>query len=465
MKKTLVLSLIATCSLPALAQDYNFSTKGLRVIEPETPAKSDVDGIERFNIHFQTTYVYQYKPAFHATYQGTNGLDSAEETQNSLTATLYLGARLWKGAQAYVNPELAGGSGLSGALGMGGSSNGETFRVGNPAPALYLGRAYIQQTFTLGNKAARLRAELNTEQVESDANQLAGYEPKNYLRFYAGKFSLGDLFDNNEYSNSPRTQFMNWALMNNGAWDYAANTRGYTYAFVSELQLGKMNYKAGIATLPKVANGPELNTDLGQAYAINAEISRTISIARRPGNIRILGFYNSANMGNYNAAIMLRQNGIADITHVRSFGNTKYGFGINFDQEISNTFGVFGRLGWNDGENETWCFTEIDKTFSLGLVANGKAWGRPNDNCGIAFVGNGLSRPHRDYLYYRGVGFIVGDGRLNYSPEAITELYYSFRPLRQGIWFTGDYQFCMHPGYAADRGPVHIFSLRLHVEI
>ncbi len=466
MKRTLLLPVLAACALQTSAQDYNYSTKGQRVVEAvEEPTRSELSGVEWFNIHFQTTYIYQYKPEFKASYQGANSLDSAEERQNSVTATLYLGARLWRGAQVYVNPELAGGSGLSGALGMGGSSNGETFRVGNPSPTLYLGRAYLQQTFALRNKAARLKAELNSEQVESDQNQLAGYEPKNYLRVRVGKLSMGDMFDNNDYSNSPRTQFMNWALMNNGAWDYAANTRGYTGAFVTELKLGKMDYKAGIAMLPKTANGPDLNTDIGEAYSLNAEISREITIGKRPGAVRLLGYYNSANMGNYEAAVTLKHNGITDVTTTRSFGNDKYGFGLNINQELSNTFGLFARVGWNDGKNETWCFTEIDRTLSVGLSANGTAWHRPNDNLGIAVAANGLSKEHRDYLYYGGKGFIVGDGKLNYAPEAITEVYYSFKPVKQGIWLTGDYQFCLHPGYAMDRGPVHIFSLRVHVEL
>lgn len=464
MKKHTLVALLSFIALNGYAQQYNFSNPGQRVIESSD--QEDASGIERFNIHFQTTYIYQYKPAFTSPYQSVNSLTGAEEKQNSLTATLYLGARLWKGAEVYINPELAGGSGLSGALGMGGSSNGETFRVGNPAPALYLGRAYLKQTFGIRNKHARKIGVLNKQETEADLNQLAGYEPKEYIRVYAGKLSLGDLFDNNEYSNSPRSQFMNWSLMNNGAWDYAANTRGYTYSFVAETQIGKTNVKAGIATLPKLANGPKLNTDISQAYAINAEISRAINISKRPGNIRLLGFYNSANMGNYQTAVAKASIIVApDVTTTRAFGNTKYGLGLNFDQQLSNTFGMFTRVGWNDGKNETWCFTEIDQTLSIGLSANGSNWKRKNDNTGIAVVVNGLSKDHQAYIAAGGNGFILGDGKLNYAPEVIGEFYYSFKPLKQGIWFSGDYQYCMNPGYNADRGAVHIFSARLHIEM
>lgn len=454
---TLLISNVAT------AQQYEFSDNSRNTINVESKAdNTDPSGIERINLHFQTTYIYQYKPDFSAKYTGPNSLSPLEDNENSLTATMYAGVRLWKGAQVYINPELAGGSGLSGALGMGGSSNGETFRVGNPAPTLYLARAYFRQTFTLRNKQARKHGILNREAVESDQNQLAGYEAKNYLRIYAGKLSLGDLFDNNEYCNSPRTQFMNWALMNNGAWDYAANTRGYTYNFTTELQLGKMNYKAGIATLPLVANGPKMNTDLSEAMAANAEVCRSISIHKRPGNVRLLGYYNTTNMGNYDLAAHLTK---PNIDATASFGRSKYGFGLNIDQALSNTFGAFMRIGWNDGKNETWCFTEIDQTLSIGISANGHRWKRRNDNCGLAFVVNGLSKDHQLYLANGGFGFILGDSKLSYAPEFISEVYYSYKPMKAGIWFSGDYQFCLNPGYNTDRGPVSIFSLRAHVEL
>jgi high affinity Mn2+ porin len=462
----LLLSLLLFCVINASGQDFSFSRKGLRTIEDNTNTNAEMP--ERFNIHFQTTYIYQYKPAFSAPYEGANSLDSNEEKENSLTATLFFGLRLWKGAELYINPEIAGGSGLSGALGMAGSSNGETFRVGNPAPTLYIARTYLQQTFALRNVHARKTGVPNKEYNESDANQLGGYSPKDYLRFYAGKFCLGDLFDKNEYSNSPRTQFMNWALMNNGAWDYAANVRGYTISFVTELQLSKWNGKAGIALLPTVANGAKLDEDISTSYALNAELSRSITIHNRPGNIRLLGYYNTSDhIGRYEDALFMNYPHIVDVNLVNpaQYNGSKYGFGFNFDQELNNTFGIFGRIGWNDGKYQTWCFTEIDQTASLGLSAKGNKWHRPDDNCGIAFLANGLSDRHRSYLALGGSGFILGDGKLNYAPEMIGELYYSFKPIRQGLWFSGDYQFCMNPGYNADRGPVHILSARVHIEL
>jgi high affinity Mn2+ porin len=409
-----------------------------------------------WNLHFQATYIYQYKPTFHSPYSGANSLTGKEEKQNSLTATLYAGLKLWKGASVYVNPELAGGSGLSGALGMGGSSNGETFRVGDPAPTLYLARAYLQQTIAIGKKM---------EDVDEEANELGGSQPANYVEFRVGKFSLGDVFDNNEYSNAPRVQFMNWSLMNNGAWDYAANVRGYTYGFTAALQLNGFSLRGAIALLPEVANGPELNGKINKSFSLNIEAGREFRISNRPGNLRLLYFTNKAAMGNYDKSISLAGAGVPDITATRSNGRTKQGVGLNYDQQVGKYTGLFARAGWNDGANETWCFTEIDQTLTAGISLDGSKWKRKNDNVGIALLANGLSGDHRRYLARGGYGFIVGDGKLNYAPEYATELYYSFKPVVKDLWITADYQFMVNPAYNKDRGPVSIFSLRLHVEL
>jgi len=411
---------------------------------------------QRFNVHFQTTYIYQYKPEFHSGYSGPNSLKSKEERENSITATLFLGVRLWKGAEIYVNPEIAGGAGLSGAFGLAASTNGETFRVGDPSPTLYLARGYFKQTIALSK---------DVQQVADVANQLQTNDPTNYLRFYLGKLSLGDLFDNNLCSNSPRMQFMNWALMNNAAWDYAANLRGYTYSFITQLQIKNTAYKVALATLPIVANGSELNTDLSQEISVNAEIDQAYKIHGQSGTVRLLGYVNDGHMGNYSQAIMHSDTANPpDVTSTRKYGNTKIGLCLNADQQVTKNLGLFARLGWNDGKTETWCFTEADNTFSLGANISGNAWHRTDDNVGIALVTNGLSSDHKQYLADGGLGFQLGDGKLNYGRETAAEAYYSFKPIAAGIWFTGDYQFVLNPGYNKDRGPVNVFSFRLHVE-
>ncbi len=409
---------------------------------------------ERFSIHFQTTYIYQYKPRFDAAYSGSNSLQPEEEKQNSLTATLYLGARLWKGAELYLNPELAGGSGLSGAFGLGASSNGETFRVGDPAPTLYLARLYLCQTFAIGKHG--------DNDVAGGPNALMGHEPANYLRFYIGKLSLGDLFDNNDYANSPRTQFMNWCLMNNGAWDYAANVRGYTYAFVPVLHSGNMTYKLAFASLPKTANGADLNTDPGEAYALNAEVERTYKLHGKEGSLKLLAFHNQGIMGRYTDAL---QNSMApDVTAVRASGHSKTGFGINLGQQLGKYTGIFARAGWNDGATETWVFTETDLSLSTGINMSGDRWKRKHDFAGLAIAVNGLSKDHREYLARGGLGFQLGDGKLQYANETALELFYNYM-LTQQIWFSADYQFIANPGFNSDRGPVNVYSIRFHAEL
>lgn len=411
--------------------------------------------VHRYNLHFQTTYIYQVKPSFHSPYEGKNSLVGKKEVQNSITATLYLGTGLWKGASIYLNPEIAGGSGLSGAVGMAGSSNGETFRVGNPSPTLYWARYYIKQTFNQGK---------DKEWQDEGANQMDTYVYNKRLSLYAGKFSLGDIFDNNQYSNSPRTQFLNWALMNNGAWDYAANVRGYTYSLALEEIFNSWVFRIAASALPMEANGDKLNLMFRDSFAIaiNAEVCRAYNIHNKKGNIRLLAYRNETNMGSYSQAVNTMS--MPDIIATRKQGRIKWGLGINADQELNKDAGIFLRTGWNDGRNETWAFTEIERTLCLGLSQKGRRWHRNNDNAGIALVVNGLSNDHRQYLAKGGSGFMLGDGRLNYSPETITELFYSLKPPGIPLWLTCDYQFVINPGYNKDRGPVNIFSIRVHTE-
>ena len=440
---TAVLLILLGSATPAAAQD--------------TATKHDSTKKDRFNLHFQTTYIYQYKPAFSADYSGPNSMKTIEEKQNSVTATLYLGVRLWKGAELYVNPEIAGGSGLSGAFGMAASTNGETFRVGDPAPTLYLARGYLKQTINF--KGA--------DTVMGDAyNQLGTTYSMHSLSFYIGKFSLGDLFDNNAVTTGPRTSFLNWCLMSNGAWDYAANLRGYTYSFTTVLQWDKMSYKIALATLPVVANGSDLNTNLGQEYSINAEVTRAYKIHHKDVHVRLLGYYNNGDMGNYSQAIATAAPGAApNLITTRKYGRDKYGAGLNMDRQFNDILGIFLRAGWNDGQNETWCFTEADQTVAVGASLNGSWWKRKDDNIGIAIVQNNLSQQHEQYLAAGGLGFQLGDGALHYGSETVTECYYNCKPVAAGIWLSLDYQFAVNPGYNRDRGPVNVFSFRAHVEL
>ena len=409
-------------------------------------------------IHAQTTVINQFKPHFKAPYSGENSLDNLQENKTSITSTFYLGARLWKGASIYFNPEIAGGSGLSSALGIGDATNGETFRVGSPAPQLYLARLYFSQIFALTKE--------KTYQ-ESDQNQLGLMIPAKYLSVTIGKVSITDFFDDNTYSHDPRTQFMAWSLMDFGAWDYPANTRGYTPSAIMEFISPDHEIRYAVSLLPIEANANTLDWDIRRSASHNVEYVHNHQIGKLKGAVRVLAFFNTTHMGNYRQSITSTlTDSVPDITENRMYGRSKYGFGINAEQALASDIGVFFRASWNDGTNETWAFTEIDRSISAGVVWEGKRWKRPADQIGLAYVTSGLSKPHRDYLKAGGSGFILGDGTINYAWEHLTELYYSAALVKDNLYLTGAYQFLVNPGYNRDRkGPVHIFSLRLHLNI
>lgn len=410
----------------------------------------------RFSVHAQATSVLQYKAGFNALYSGSNSLTTNQEYKNTLTATIFLGVRLWKGARFYIDPELAGGSGLSSALGIGSASNGESFRVGNPAPAPYIARIFYQQIFPLSK---------HTIYCEPDANEVGGYIPEKYISLTVGKISVTDYFDNNVYTHDPRSQFINWALMDNGAWDYPANIRGYIPSIILEYISPRHEVRYGISLVPRSSNSDDINWNVLQANSNTLEYTYHYRLLKQPGNFRILGFLTSANMGNYLQSIALSPVNPV-IQNTRRFGNTKYGFAISVDQAINDYFGAFLRASWNDGNNETWVFTEIDHSIATGLSFTGTRWKRPHDNIGIAYVTSGISKPHRLYLKAGGNGFILGDGNLNYRWEHVIEVYYSVELLKNYIYFTGTYQFFANPGYNLDRkGPVNIFSGRVHLQI
>jgi high affinity Mn2+ porin len=410
---------------------------------------------EKFSCHFQTTVITQYKPGFQAKYSGTNSLSPKEETQTSLTSTIYAGAKLWKGASIFIDPEIAGGSGLSGALGIADATNGETFRIGSSTPAIYLARAFIRQEFALNN---------NTTYQATDNNQLAGNEPTKYFAITVGKISVADYFDDNIYSHDARTQFMSWGLMDNGAWDFPANTRGYTPSVVLEYVTPKNELRYAISLVPLVANGTDMNWNISKANSSSLEFTHRYSLSGKDGAVRLLSYLTTTDMGNYEESIALDPTA-PDITATQVYGRTKYGFGINAEQAITKDAGIFARASWNDGNNETWAFTEIDRSISAGISVVGNQWKRAGDNVGLAFVTSGISKPHRDYLQDGGKGFMLGDGALNYGLESLTEFYYSAEVVKNSIYLSGAYQFVMNPGYNKDRGPVNVFSIRVHARI
>ena len=396
------------------------------------------DTISKYSLKFQMTSVYQYHPAFEAKYTGTNSMLPDEQNALSLTSTLFLDIPLWKGGLFTFNPEMSGGEGLSGAKGLGGFPNGETFRIGETKPVVYLARFLFQQKIDLKNNRS--------------------------LQIVFGKFGLSDYFDASAFSHDPRTQFLNWSLMTYGAWDYAANTRGYTDGLYANYQFKNNQIRACLSAMPTTANGPNVAFNFKKSYGINLEFEKKITFPNNDFSIiKLLCFRNLADMGNYEIA-NTNYTTTPDITQTRAEGRTKYGFGINADYSHKDIWGIFGRICYNDGKNETWAFTEIDQSASIGLNLKGAIWNRKKDFGGIAFVVNGLSADHQKYQELGGNGFMIGDGNLNYGTEKITEIFYSFAVPHSNIVLSPDYQFAVNPAYNKDRGPIQFLSLRFHAE-
>ncbi len=424
-----------------------------------TCAFGDSEAREDWSIHYQFTVIGQGDPEFHSPYRGPLSLSPDGEIRETASTTLFLGRRLWQGAELYVDPEISQGKGLSNTAGVAGFSNGEATHAGLMKSSLFqryfiwtnLARAYLRQTFNLSD---------TYEHVDSAQNQLAEDQAASRIVVSAGKMSATDIFDNNLYSHDPRTQFLNWALMSNGAWDYPADAKGYTNGLTVEYIQPSYAIRWGNFMEPKEANSAHLDSHWSQGPIGEVlEGEKPYSIYSHPGKVRILGFVNHAHMGLYKDAI---NDPNVDITQSRKY-RYKYGAGINVEQEITKDLGAFMRLGWNDGKTETWAFTEIERTASLGLSLKGTSWSRGDDTVGLAEAVNGLSRNHRKYLEAGGIGFIVGDGRLDYDYEKITEFYYDYH-IAKGLSLTFDYQLIVDPGYNADRGPVSVFSGRLHYE-
>ena len=408
-----------------------------------------------YNLHGQATVISQKHDAFHSAYSGQNSLERVEGFKTSITATLFMGARLpWAGGEAYFDPEIAGGEGFSGVLGIAGFPNGEIPRVGTPDPEPYIGRLFLKQTFGFGGE---------TENVQDVLNQLPGKRDVSRLTVIAGKFGADDYFQQSAYSNDPRSQFENWALFAPGAWDYPADTRGYTEGLLLELNQPAWSLRYGAMAEPKTANGGTYDSRVLDALAHSLEYEQRWTIGTHAGSAKIMAFLNRSHAGKYALAIDHFGPAGPDVTQTRSFRD-KYGLSVTADQEIFDDLGLFARGSWNDGHSESWAFTEIDRSLSLGMSLKGTRWNRPDDVVGLAGVINLLAAEHRRYLGLGGYGFIIGDGQLpHYAPEQIIEAYYLWK-LDDHVFVTPDVQLIDHPAYNADRGPVFVGGLRVHIE-
>jgi high affinity Mn2+ porin len=412
-----------------------------------------------FAVHGQATFVEQAYPAFHSPYEGINSLTGGAQAKQTFDLTLSTGVKLWQGAEFWANPELDQGFGLSDTHGVAGYMSAEAYKIGSSTPYARLQRAFLRQTINLGG---------DTENIDDDFTQFKGTRSTDRLVLTVGRFGANDIFDTNRYANSPKSDFLNWSLVNAGTFDYVADAWGYTIGGVAEWYTGPWTLRAGAFDLSKTPTGgvsplgPALDPTF-QQFSLLGEIERRYELWGQPGKIKITGFLNRGSAGSYNDAVALAQiTGLpADINAVRAY-TSRPGVSLNVEQQLTETLGLFIRAGWADGEIEPWDFTDIDRTVSGGVSISGKSWGRPDDTIGIAGAVNGISSAHIAFLNAGGLGILIGDGQLtNYGLEKIFEAYYSIA-LNASTRLAFDYQFIANPGYNADRGPANVFAARAH---
>jgi high affinity Mn2+ porin len=438
---------------------------------PETPpivSMAPHGEDSRWWISGQANIIFQGRLPFHSLYEGANSFRNSAEYKTSMVGTLYTALRPTHSVRYNTDEifdlESAGGRGLSEALGLAGFTNLDVVRNPNLGSTPYIARYQIHQVIGLSNQ---------TTDQEPGPFALAPTVPERRVEVRIGKLTLPDFFDVNSVGSDSHLQFMNWTVDNNGAWDYAADTRGYTVGGMAEYDDRIWSIRFGIFAMPVVANGIDLDWAFSRAHGNNSEFElRHSFIRQRKGVTRLLFYDNRAHMGTYREAVEDFLNGsdkakygvtVPTITLHEHSNALKYGMGYNTEQELTENLRVFGRFGWNEGQHESYAYTEVDQTVLVGGDYAGMRWHRPLDKFGIAAVSNAIKRDHQNYLKYGGLGFLLGDGRLNYGRENIVEGYYTWHAWR-GVFDSVDVQHIDNPGYNRDRGPVWVGSVRAHVD-
>jgi high affinity Mn2+ porin len=432
---------------------------GLNYRLGDAPAPSDAQPVlpalitDNFAVHGQATFLEQYAAPFHSPFTGPNSL-IPNEGRETFDATAFIGWRLWQGAELWVNPEIDQGFGLSGTFGVAGFPSGEAYKVGESDPYARIPRAFVRQTINLGG---------DSQKVDAAANQFSDTQTANRIVITVGKFAVTDIFDTNKYAHDPKNDFMNWALIDTGTFDYAADAWGYTYGGAAEWYQGDWTVRGGIFGQSTVPNSAALDTSFSQFQWVG-EVERRYELFGQPGKLAITGFLTRGRMGSFADAIALSQaTGMpADVAAVRQY-QSRGGVSLNLEQQITADLGVFARAGTANGNVEPYDFADIDRTAAAGLQLTGKQWGRPDDTFGLAGIVNGISKVHQEYFNDGGLGILVGDGMLPHpGPEQILETYYEF-PVSY-FKLTLDYQFIVNPAYNEDRGPVSVIGARAHTE-
>jgi high affinity Mn2+ porin len=456
---------LVACAAPAVARGQSLPTP-----IPPSPAASatTTSPPQRLSFHVQSTNTQQYHGAFPAAYSGRQSLYSAPDTAKTFDFTFFLGARIWRNGEIYINPELDQGFGLgspgspgapyNGTFGVAGFFSGEAYKVGAAKPYERVQRLFIRQTFDVGGPL---------QSVDAGANQLGGSVAATHVTLTAGKFSVPDVFDNNAYAHDPRNDFLNWSIIDMGAFDYAADSWGYTYGMSAELIKPASAIRVGLFQLSKVPNQIAIEHQPFRQYSPIVECDRDTSFfGGRPGAYKALVYGDDGYFGTYADAVALAQatGTIPDTALVRTARHWKLGGGVNFAQEVAPNVGVFARASAMNGTYEVDEFTEIDRSLSGGISVDGALFNRPADAFGLALAFNALSGPAQQYFTDGGLGVLIGDGGLSYAGERILETYYKLGVTRIGA-ITLDYQHVSNPGYNAVRGPVSVVGLRYHVQL
>jgi high affinity Mn2+ porin len=442
--------------------NYQFGGNPLSAAQSPTAPAMPTWVMDNVNFHGQTTFLWQGYPAFRSPYEGAQSLPGGGQGRETWDATLFAGVRLWPGAELWINPEIDQGFGLADTHGAAGFPSGTSYKLGFANPYVRVQRYFIRQTIDLGGAA---------EEVNSDINQFAGSQTANRLVLTAGRLFVVDIFDTNKYANDPRSNFLNWSVINATSFDFAGDSWSSTYGAVAEWYQGPWTLRAGIFDMSATPAGgansaPSFGLDpTFRQFELVGEIERRYELGGQPGTIKITGFLIRGRMGNFEEALALSHATGLDasdaLAAVRTY-QSRPGVSLNLAQQVTDTVGVFARAGLADGNVEPWDNTDCDRTIQAGVSVSGKCWKRPDDTIGIAGVINGIFNAHMEYFNAGGLGIVIGDGKLpHYGPEQIIETYYSYA-LSASTGISLDYQFIRNPAYNTDRGPVNVFGVRFH---
>ena len=453
MRFLAILLILLTPGLAA-AQTGRFGSVGTpnigapeEALIPSLAAKQDRLEEQGWMIRGQATFILQGIAGFTSPYRAEGSLTPAAQARNTLSTDLIFGRRLWQGADIIFNPSVTRGFGLSNSTGAAGFPNGEAFRLGTTDPNFFVPRIFFRQTIGL-----------SADTVPTDNDPLRFSEPmaRERITITAGKFAVWDIFDDNRYAHDARTQFMNWSLVGGGAFDYAADARGFTEGVAIEWENGSWAVRGGAFRVAREVNGLFLDPSVTRAFQLLGSVERFWRIGEREGAVRVIYGASRTRQSPWSEIDPNNRQSFQLNPHSYSLKNN---LTISADQQITEDFGIFGRLSWNDGRTQNWMFTEMDRAVSFGGALTGQRWNRPNDTVGLGTNVGFISSGRRRYLEEGGIGFITGDGRLNYRPEWITELYYDAR-VAAGVNLALGYQLVVNPAYNADRGPVNVFSFR-----